>query len=421
MEWFQAVALAVVLALAPATVAAPAVAPYPAVSAAGASAAPVVQPGNMPEYLALPADDIVKDHVQFDTVTIDVSGALAVDSGNLDGEFDSRWVDEAYDNAKNDTERRAALRAAADRLDRHVADLHEQERDALEAYNAGRLSADEYLRTLAAIDAEARALERATDRLEDYASDFSNRPVSSQRIGHIYERARSLQGPIRQRVGKSLAGQGDPLRVYVETSTLGVVLATIVGDDGQEEYLREAYLPSARDPSAENAYGENTLAVLEYLPNLYSWTMEHSDGSSLGKGVGPPQLMDVGVYPISIPHSLGQLTIYFDGGTNSTFLEYQRLDLDRIPTESPAENTSGDLRLQVNRTRVGGPLLVQVTDNETGNPIDATITVHGERIGATGEDGRLWAVTPQGQFTVNATSDGRMVSIKTSSSRPERP
>lgn len=383
-------------------------------------ATPVVPQGDTPEFLALPRDQIVNERVQFDTTVVDMSGALAADTGGIEGEFTRRWVEEAYASADDEPQRRQALRAAAARLERRVTELHSRERAALQAYNAGELSAEQYLQTLAALDAKARTLEGAVGRLETYTANFSPRPVNQERVGRIYERVQTLQGPVRQHVRRAYAGQAMALRVYVETSTDGVVLASAVRTEDGPRYIREAYLPSARDPEAPDSLAGDPVQAFDRMADLYPWSWENQNGVSTGQPIGSPRLFAAGVYPIAVDHEQGRLTVYLDGGTNTTFLEYQQLQLDHVPTGSPVDTTDQGINLQVNRTRVGGPLLVQVTNQTTREPIDAMVEIDGTTVGRTGADGRVWAVTPQGRFDVNVTSEGRNVSLRTFSLRPEQ-
>lgn len=429
-----AVTLAVFLALAPVVVV-PAVPAGPAVGYApdapgtepGASGtapdtaggsglsdttlAPVVSDANTTEYLALPSDDIQTE--RFGTTRIDVSGALAADAGRLDAAFAGRWFDRAYAAADSDVERRLVLRLAADRVEERVDRLHDRERDALEAFNARELSTGEYLRELAVVHARAESLQPVVDQLRNRIAGVEDSPVTEQQLDSFQAQLLTLQGPVRDRVGQALVGDLDaPPRVYVETSSTGVVLAVI--DDGR--YVREAYFASARQPGAADQFREGDQPIEEVqsrFQELYPWAANNSPSRSFGNA----RLDGAAVYPVTISHPHGTLTTYFDGGTTDVFLEHQRKDLSGVPTDASVANAADGLRLQVNRTHVGGPLEVRVLDVSTGEPVDARITVDDVPLGRTGADGRLWTIAPPFQFTVDATADGRQVSVRTFSRR----
>lgn len=420
-----AVALAVFLALAPVVVAVPVghSSGHPVQNAPGmpgtgtpgtttASPSPVVPEANTTEYLSLPSDDIQTEG--FGTTATDVSGALAVDADRLEAAFTRRWFSESYAAADSDAERRLVLRLAADRVVDRVDRLHDRERDALEAFNAREISAREYLRELAVVDARAEALQGVVRDLQSTVERVEDPPITGRRLNRLQARLASFQGPVRDRVGRTLAGEHDaPLRVYVETSSDGVVLAAIVETDGTLQYVREAFLPPRRDADGPDQFEGDTLEALERFSELYPWTWEHAGSTS----IGTPDLISAGVYRVTAVHTQGRLTAYLDGRTNTTFLEYQRNNLSRIPTNAPVTNAANGLRLQVNRTRVGGPLEVRVLDVSTGEPVDARITVDDVPLGRTGADGRIWTIAPPARFTVSATDAGNRVSVDTFSRR----
>lgn len=419
-----AVALAVFLALAPVVVVVSAVPAGSAVGyAPGASGtasgpglsdttrAPVVSDANTTEYLALPSDDVQME--RFETTRIDVSGALAADAGRLDAAFTRRWFDRAYAAADTDAERRLVLGLAADRVEERIDALQTREREALEAFNARDLSTSEYLRKLAVIHAGAGALQPVVGQLRDSIEDVEDSPVTEQQLDSFEAQLLALRGPVRDRVGQALSGDLDePPRVYVETSSTGVVLAVV--DDGR--YIREAYLASARVPGASDQFEEGGRPIDEVqsrFQELYSWAATNS----LSQSFGNAQLDDAAVYPVTVSHPHGTLTTYLDGGTTDAFLERQRKDLSGVPTDASVASASSGLRLQVNRTHVGGPLEVRVLDSSTGEPVDARITVNDVPLGRTGADGRLWTIAPPARFSVEATADGRRVSVRTFSRR----
>lgn len=381
---------------------------------AATAATPVVPDTNTTHYLALPPDDIQTEG--FGTVTISVSSALAADASRLNASFSRRQLGAAYANAETAAERRLVLRLAATRVATRIDRIERREREALEAYNAGALSTREYLRELAVVDARSEALQQVVRDLERLAGQVKDPPITQSQVSQLEARLLPLQGPIRGHVRQVVSGDRDqPLRVYVETSPDGLVLARIVETDAGVQYVREAYVAGNRRPTAPDTFDGNIFAAQERIQRLYSWAfaIENHDGFSTRN----THLGQVAVYQFTVDHDHGQLTVFLDGGTNTTFLEYQRKTVSQIPTRAPVTAASNGLRLQVNRTRTGGPLEIRVVDNGTGEPVDARITIDEEVIGRTGADGRLWTIGPPVRFTVTATAAGRRVSVDTFSRR----
>lgn len=378
------------------------------------SPGPVVSVPNTTNYLALPPDDIQTQG--FGTVTLEVSSALAAESGRLDAAFSRHQLRAAYAGAETDAERSIVLRRARNRVAPSVDDLESRERRALAAYNAGDLSAKEFLRTLAVIDARADELQRVVRELEGLSGGGSNSPVTETDIARYNSGLISLQGPVRNRVGQVIAGERQQSqRVYVETSSNGIVLAMVAETNTGMQYVREAYVGRNRQPGANDRFDGDFYAVERRFRNIYQWSF--ALGNFQGSSTKDTGLRYVGVYRTTINHDHGQLEAFLDGGTNTTFKEYQRKKLSAVPTGPAVTNTSDGLRLQVHRTRAGGPLEVRVVDDATGTPVDARIAIEGTVIGRTGTDGHRWTIGPANRFTVTATTAEGNVSVDTAYER----
>lgn len=376
--------------------------------------APVVSVANTTNYLALPPDDVRTQ--RFGTATIDVSGALAADTGRLDAAFSRHRLRAAFTSADTEAERNRVLRRAKQRVASAVDNITARERTALAAYNEGELSTRQYLRTLAVLDARAEAIEGVVRELRRLSRRVDNPPVTEAGLASFKARLLTVQGPVRDHVGQLLSGERTrPERVYVETSSDGVVLAMVENTDAGVRYVREAYVARNRRPGATDTFGGNLVEVQKRLRDIYPWAfaLANIDGYS----AMDTDLRHVGVYRFTVNHDHGQLTTFFDGGTNTTFKEFQRKRLRPIPTEPAGTAVSDGLRLQANRTHTGGPLEVHVVDAVSGDPVNARITVDGTFVGRTGSDGRLWTIAPPVRFPVNATTADGTVSVDTFSRR----
>jgi hypothetical protein len=401
---------------------APAAAPSPTVAlappAADTAAPPVTGGRNTTAYLAIEATDVAT--TRFETVSIDVAGATALDAAELEGRYSYFVLVESFTAAGTPAERGVAVELALARLDDRVTALERRERGALAAFNAGDMTTGTYLRELAAIDARADELSRSLTQLYEFVDSMRDPPVSPARIAELKTRLVGLRGPVRDRVGETMTGSAPPLRVFVETSDTAVVLATVTGSEFNRQYVREAYLPSARNPDGTDRFrtdrGYDLEAARSRASELYPWTFDNAGPTSTGLRTGEPYLYRAGVYSVTVDHphgtaTQGDLVTYIDGATGEVFREVQFKDLSEVPTGEPRVNRSEGLELAVNRTHAGGPISIRVRENVTGVPASATVSVDGEPVGVTGSDGRLWTIAPRESFTVTATTGDRNVTV----------
>jgi hypothetical protein len=282
------------------------------------------------------------------------------------------------------------------------------------------MTTETYLRELAAVDAGADELSRSLTQLYEYVDSMRDPPVSPDRIAERKTRLVGLRGPVRDRVADAMLGETEPLRVSVETSDTAVVLATVTGSEFNRQYIREAYLPSARDPGGTDQFrtagGYDLGAARARASELYPWTFENAGPTSTGLRTGEPYLYRAGVYSVSVDHphgtaGQGDLVTYIDGATGEVFREMQFKDVSEIPTAEPLTNRSGGLHVGVNRTHAGGPVSVFVRSNATDEPVDAAVSIDGEPVGTTGSDGQLWTVAPREAFTVGVRSGDDNVTV----------
>jgi hypothetical protein len=54
---------------------------------------------------------------------------------------------------------------------------------------------------------------------------------------------------------------------------------------------------------------------------------------------------------------------------------------------------------------------VAVTDETSGAAVDADVAIDDQPVGATGNDGALWTVEPEGVYTVNVTADSTNTTV----------
>lgn len=402
-------AVAVLLLVASAAAATPLAAPSD-VGDAAAAPAPVVPQANTSARLMLPRADVRT--TRFGVVSIDVGGAVAADAADLHGAYTAAHVRETFAGAGTDrASRRAAVNRSAARLQQRIDELVARERAALAAYNAGRIDTRAYLRELVTIQATSESLRAAIDRLYTY-DRATGMPVPATEIARMKVKLAPLTGPVRSRVAAAMAGETtEPVRVYVETSETGFVLSYVEEGEFTTHYVREAYYGDGLD----NLWADTPSTIdgfTQRLAELYPWVSENNVGSSTIL-TNTPRYYRAGVYGIAYTHPQGtsgarDLVVYYDAGTKDVFYEVQRLDADRLPMERLARTSDEDLSLTVRGLYGSGPITLNVTDTVTGEPVDATVFVDGERVGTTGGD-HLQVVAPRRTFTVTASYEGRNV------------
>lgn len=397
--------------------------PTPADAATGApvdgqtTAAAVVGIANTTNHLTLAPEDTQRSQIR--RVTIDVAGSAAVEDARIEAAFLETAVRTAYEDAPNDTAARDAIRRGTDRLADRVDRLVARERRARQRYNAGEWSTGTYLRELAVVHAIAARLQPTVEELHSF-NRAAGRPVEPERLARIKLQLLTLQGPVREQVATAMTGaETTERRVFVASSETGTVLSTVVEDGVTTRYVREAYLGGDLTPDDPDRTAVASIdAARERFLSLYPWATSF-DQYNIGLLTNAPYYLNAGVYALGVNHPQGtnrrfDLEAYLDADTGNVFREYQYLDATAVRAQPAGANESGGLRVLVEGTYVGGPVRVRATDPATGDPVDATVTLDGARIGTTGSDGVTAALVPAESFTVTVTADGETVTVDAS-------
>lgn len=382
-------ALAMLVPAATVTAAAPTVSPA---EPASASVFVVREVPNSTNYLDVEQESVQRG--EHGNASLDVGAALTQETVRLGADLDRRSFANAYRDAPNESARTALLGREVDHLSHRIDAIERQQQRAIDRYNAGELTAEEFLRELATVDVAARQVAARFQHLRDLAG-FALSEDLDQRMDALETRLVPLRGPVRSRVGAATTGQGPATTAYALTSPNAVVLGTTDGT----QFYREAHLPDERAPSDPDQFATDEdpsgiTAASDRARELYPWGYADA-GPSLQRIPG------TSVYRVRLDHSQGLLETYLDGATRNVFREVQTLRVDRIPTSTTTNRTAA-LALHLNRTYGTGPMAVTVVDPTTGTPVDATVRVNGQRVGTTGDDGTLWTVTPHRQVRIVA-------------------
>ena len=366
----------------------------------------VQQVDNTSNYFGPNASDI--DRSGEGTTSLDVGAAVSANGGQVRSTYSRDTLRGEYRSADSEEERRAVVRNGTEQLAERVDTLERRERRAVEGYAGGEIAESGLLRTLSTVGAEAGERAETAEWLNARANELGM-DDESDRLDSLRLRLVPLQGPVRDDVIEGLDGRTST-RVYTEVARGGVVLSTVERQDGEYVYVREAYDPAIRDASGTDRYSGDFAAVYDRLMEIYPWVTETNP--SIG-GSGRVGSRGARLYSMSLVHDHGELRPYLDGGSGRVVKEIQRNRVDQLPTTAVNRTSeSGNVRVQVETTHAGGPLGVTVIEDLTGEPLDAAVTVNGDRVGSTGGE-RLWTVAPRGEATVNATYQGERVTVET--------
>ena len=177
-------------------------------------------------------------------------------------------------------------------------------------------------------------------------------------------------------------------------------------DDIEETIEEVGYLTESAEPG-DTALGP--VGVRGHVEESVDSVRErYPDATS-----GPPSLsieFPGSIHRFDVRYGGGTLTAYVDGSSRGVFRDVHTLRVSDLSVSESANATSDGLSLRVNQTFQTGPLEV-TTLNEDGEAVAADLTVANRSVQATGDDGTLWTVAPDGTYTVTATRDGDSVSV----------
>lgn len=296
-----------------------------------------------------------------------------------------------------DAEREELLTLAAERTNDRIDALEQREREAVQAHANGDLSDQQLLSVLVRNYNTAAELSAVLSELEGYANQVSE--YDSDGIADADVTLEVFRSEIRGDLDTAMRGEAMTEHDFVlETTEHGYSLAMIDGGT----YLRETTRFDNRDRTGEDRVAGIDNAIDRFEEELYPWAFDNRIHSTAFSEAPTAQL-----YSTHTSTPQGDLTAYLDGATREVYHEVQSLTIDDLPTQPGETWTDDSLELAVNETPVNGPMELQVTDADSGEPVDATITADGYEFGETGDDGTLWIVPLVGEFEVTAEADER--------------
>ena len=328
----------------------------------------------------------------------DLGSSLGFATADADAAFETAAVVDRIERAEAGVPRQQQILVEINRVERAEVALSSRQADAFSAHAAGEISDRELVDELVRVAATAREYDErleAIDALAEATDGFS----SPGRLDELQVALQVYEGPVRDRALAVARGQSPPNELYVASSEDAVVLATV--DDG--EYVREVFRTDRWDRGGSDISNDAAIAVTEAA---YPETAALREPDAFGAGA---------VHRITIPHEYGTLRTFVSGGTEQVFVEHQRIDLAAFPDSEPVTASGDGFNVTVERTYSGGPVIVTVLDEETGEPVPGvtvTKSVGGgdsETIGATDADGVVRTLSPAEPYRITVVDEPRVV------------
>jgi hypothetical protein len=361
----------------------------------------IVTIDNTTNQLSIPENEVRRsDHAK---QGLDVGTAVEAGSVRLQSRHDGISFRERFQRAGSDEARQQLLETEVREIEQRETALTDRIERITSQYADSRLSTRGFLGVRRLINVEATALVGRLNGLNtasDTAPQFTASQATATRIRTVEGGLRTLTGAVSGRLGTD-----DSHTVYLEASESGYMLGVI--DNG--EYIRETRLGDERDPTRPDQFlqaaeenGDRFSAADNRASELYTWLYSRQRPSFTYYGTS-------GIYELTATYPSGELTSYIDAGTTNVFYEEQIRELSAVQTTEGQTVTNGSVEVTLRRSVRTNPLLISVTRGGMG--IDGTITINGDPVGQTGQDGVHWTVEPTGDYTVNVTADGRTITV----------
>jgi hypothetical protein len=370
---------------------------------AGPPGPPAAEPavtviGNETTRVLVLPDDQIERNGTTDAVP-DASTALNFRERRLDAALGTATLNQSVAEAESMLDREQIVRTELSRVETQTSALRQQERTLFQRHNNESITSRQLVVGLAAIHARAAHLIDRLDALERAAADIDQFSISADASAARADLA-AIRGPVRGQVHRTLRADTDVTTVYVETTDRGVVMSMI--DD--DTFVRSAYRPSVRDPGAQDG-GLVIDDVRPLMQELYPREAEVGRIEATHPGTGETLRGTIVRTNESDDDPVFRVTAYFDRGSKKMYKEEVVRQLRTVRNPDQISSTREGLRLLVNRTYPGGPMLLTLRDTQTEELVDGDVTINGFNVGRTGDDGRLWVLSRRGTFTVTATYD----------------
>ena len=336
------------------------------------------------------------DRSDFVVQTPNLANSISIDRKIISSEFSKYIVSEGISLANEDDGKREILFQAATEVEIESAEIIGRFREIQDRWKSGWIGSDEFTRELILISTEAEALGDLLDHIEKEAENVPQMELRG-RIMMLKEELIPFEGPVRDHLIDVTRGESQIGSIYIAASERGMVLATIKNG----KYLRDAYVWDQESLSGGISLDEAISRTATLYPIAYNSEVSQQTGI-MGKGRG---------YQIEIGFESGSLTSYLDGGTRNVFYEIQERKLGVVEPKSKVEFRGDGTKVVIERGFVGGPLKVEVYDDNTGNTAPAMMLIGTSREEKINRGG-TWILSPNENAKIVVEMNGKITEMQ---------
>ncbi len=336
------------------------------------------------------------DRSDFVVQTPNLANSISIDRKIVSSEFSKYIVSEGISLANEDEEKREILFQAATEVEIESAEIIGRFREIQNRWKSGWIGSDEFTRELILISTEAEVLVDLLDYIEKEAENVPQMELRG-RIRMLKEKLIPFEGPVRDHLIDVTRGESQIGSIYIAVSERGMVLATIKNG----KYLREAYVWDQESSSGGISLDEAISRTATLYPIAYGPEVSQQTGI-MSKGRG---------YQIKIGFESGSLTSYLDGGTRNVFYEIQERKLGVVEPGSKIKFIEDGTKVVIGRSFVGGPLKVEVYDENTGGTAPAMMLIGTSREEKINRGG-TWILAPKENTKMVVEMNGEVVEIQ---------
>jgi len=360
------------------------------------STAHVIDVSNSSNYLSLDEREIKRQ--QYESVSLDVAGAVQGDALRLQGEHRKRGLQQQLSNTED---KRAFHTLLLTELEQNALALETQKRQLYRQYSSGEIQETQLFRELVRLGVAGEQYRNIADVMQRTIDT----DALSNRYSNINGEPSLLPSAFLSRIETELSA-AEATRMYVQAGNESLILASVEDDN----FLREATLFGEFDRDGQEQFGlgdrSEARDALERAQSLYPWSMKDTFNPRL-RGFG-----NSSTYRIASSHTHGTLQTYIDGRTTNPYHEIHQKNVFSVPVTDFTQATNDGLRLDVQLTDPTGPMLIEVIETDDLIYNNITVSIEDTPIKTMSSGGDFYTVQPVGSFEITAETDtGQEVSI----------
>ncbi|MFC7057487.1 DUF7094 domain-containing protein [Halovenus salina] len=356
----------------------------------------IIDVSNSSNYLSLDESEIKQQ--QYESVSLDVAGAVQGDALRLQGEHRKRGLQQQLSNTEDE---RAFHDRLLTELEQSALALETQERQLYRQYGNGDIRETQLFRELVRLGVAGEQYRNIADVMQQAIDTDS----LSSRYSNFNGEPSLLQSAFLSQIETGLS-TADATQMYVQAGNESLILASV--EDGT--FLREATLLGEYDRDASEQFGIGDASeardALERAQNLYPWSMKDTFNPQL-RGFG-----NSATYRVTSSHTHGTLQTYIDGRTTNPYHEIHEKNAFSVPVTDFTQATNDGIRIDIQLTNPTGPMLIEVIETDDLIYNNITVSVEDTPIRTMSSGGDFYTVQPVGSFEITAETDtGQEVSI----------